>query len=97
MGRLVASLDLLYNFDVPGKLEWVCEACDSPNSVEAGQPAICPFCRLTSEVTISKETTSPEASEPAVEAATQLLRQDVDALQPSEADDSVTRPYRFRR
>jgi len=34
------------------KISWKCEACDSPNTVEAGEAPVCRYCRLTYEVKI---------------------------------------------
>jgi hypothetical protein len=57
------------------KIQWICEACDSSNSVEAGQPAVCRFCRLTYDVKIGAAEGVPEGdpASPAVAAAVDLL------------------------
>ena len=67
------------------KVQWICEACDSPNSVEAGEPAICRFCRLTYEVRIDRGQAEPpsDPASPAVEAAVELL-----GLEPEDDDGS---------
>lgn len=56
------------------KLQWICEACDSPNSVVAGEPAICRFCRLTYDVKIELAGASDRVERSlAIEAAEELL------------------------
>jgi hypothetical protein len=66
------------------KVQWICEACDSPNSVEASEPAICRYCRLTYEVRIERGQAGPrDPASPAVEAAVELL-----GLEPERDADS---------
>ncbi|MGH9443475.1 MAG: hypothetical protein ACRD16_14505 [Thermoanaerobaculia bacterium] len=57
------------------KIQWICEACDSSNTVDLGAPAICRFCRLTYDVNIAREEPAAQWGEesPAVEAAVELL------------------------
>jgi hypothetical protein len=56
------------------KLQWICEACDSPNTVGAGESAICRFCRLTYDVKIELAGASDrDEQSPAIEAAEELL------------------------
>ena len=57
------------------KVQWICEACDSSNSVEAGEPAICRFCRLTYEVRIERPSSGParDPEPPEIAAAVELM------------------------
>lgn len=64
------------------KVQWICEACDSSNTVEAGEPAVCRFCRLTYDVKIENRERPAEPRAPVVEAAVELLTFD------SESDEA---------
>ena len=57
------------------KVQWICEACDSSNSVEAGELAICRFCRLTYEVKIERASSAPvrDPEPPEIAAAVELM------------------------
>ncbi len=81
---------------MPENIEWVCESCDSSNSVTAGEPAICRFCRLTYDVRIAPESRPSGEQSPAVEAAAELLRSGDEPFGDPESAE-VTRPYRFRK
>lgn len=65
------------------KIQWICEACDSPNTVEAGTPPICRYCRLTYDVKIELAGASERGERsPAIEAAEELL-----TLEPERDDE----------
>lgn len=71
------------------KLQWICEACDSPNSVGAGESAVCRFCRLTYDVKIENRERVPDGAPrtPAVEAAVELMTFDSESDDEAESDE----------